>query len=432
MDQDPKDYNNNEEQDKQFSNNNRKRSIRDISLDEELQRNTKTKPRKRIKRSRHHRGIGAGKYFIALFVVALLVFGGVMMTSIFAKATVTLVPRTENVTLDEEVELTQENTGSASLTYEVLNITETMSEAVDSEGEEEVERRAQGPITIFNTTENDEPLIANTRFETSDGRIYRIGDSVVVPGVRADGSPGSITVTVTADEPGEEYNLSEGRFTIPGLEGTELYETMYAEADSEISGGFVGVEQVIGDATEEEARENLRNSLESELQNKITESLPENKILIPGSTFIEYEDLPNTTDENAVNVRTEGTLYGIMISHDLLAGYIATENVDNYQNQPLNIINIQELQIGLTEDEINIDSIGENLTLTISGEAILEWIIEEQAVTESIMGEPRTEAITILSERPEIRDARLELVPGFMRTVPSNSEKVEVVITEEL
>ena len=81
----------------------------------------------------------------------------------------------------------------------------------------EIERRASGKIIVFNNySTNSQRLIARTRFETLEGKIYRIRDAVVVPGISdKDGrkTPGSIEVTVFADEPGEEYNIGYTDFT---------------------------------------------------------------------------------------------------------------------------------------------------------------------------------------------------------------------------
>src|SRR5680860_557941 len=101
-----------------------------------------------------------------------------MVTSLFSGATITVVPRSVVVTIAEELTLTDEGSGGLALSYDKFNIDQIGTEAVTAAGEEEVERRAEGQITIYNAaSEQGEPLIANTRFETETGNIYRISES---------------------------------------------------------------------------------------------------------------------------------------------------------------------------------------------------------------------------------------------------------------
>jgi hypothetical protein len=335
--------------------------------------------------------------------------------------------------LDEEITVSEDAGAGIPLAYEVFSIDEEVSQSLEGGEEEEVERRASGRITIYNAaSEESQALITNTRFESEDGNIYRIGQSVVVPGIRSDGSPGSLTVTVTSDEPGEEYNLSSGRFTIPGLEGTDLYDGMYAEVEEPITGGFVGVVQTVDEEDEEEAREENREELSALLEAKISESLPGEYIFIPESTVIEFTELPNESSGDAVSVKTRGTLYGVMFKQDLLASYFANQYVDNYDNRPLAIADPASIVFELSDEDLDLSDIQGGLEMTITGGASLVSVIDVEAVKEVLAGTARSDFQQTVTAIPGIQSARLELVPGFMRSIPSNTEKIEVVVEEEL
>ena len=67
-------------------------------------------------------------------------------------------------------------------------------------------QKARGTLIISNEYSSDtQPLIATTRFETGDGKIFRLAESVTVPGVTiVDGKrqPGIVEAVVIADAPG--------------------------------------------------------------------------------------------------------------------------------------------------------------------------------------------------------------------------------------
>src|SRR5690606_19432001 len=103
-----------------------------------------------------------------------------------------------------------------SLSYEVMTIESTSESQVKASGQVEVKKEATGMIEIIKTTPGTERIIANTRFRSPDGKIFRIKEAVVVPGA-VDNVPGTIQAEVVAAETGDSYNLPAGtRFDVPG------------------------------------------------------------------------------------------------------------------------------------------------------------------------------------------------------------------------
>lgn len=411
----------------------RRRSIRDISLSDEIK--GKRRPARATglgggnKKSYYKRGSRSARYGVTALAIILVVFGGIFSMSAFAKATMTIVPRSENITVNEEVTISEASVGGTALSYEVFTLEEVGSKRVEGGEEKVVERNAQGKITIYNTDSRDQALVVRTRFESEEGNIYRITDQVLVPAARGD-RPGSFVATVVSDEAGEGQNLTSGRFTIPGLEGTELYTKMYAEVNSPIEGGFVGTEMAVSDAEERSAREDIQSRLTTSLQEKAVSSLPAEYMLVPNSTFLEFEELPNESSGGAVSVRTKGVIYGVMIKKDLLASYLATENIDGYQNLPLEISNSDNLMIQLDVRQPTLSDIQNEITLILEGDATLRWKINEDDIRKSISGAAKGEAVGIAGSNPAVKEAKLKLVPGFLRSIPTNPDKIDIVIVD--
>jgi hypothetical protein len=103
-------------------------------------------------------------------------------------------------------------------------------------------QKSHGTITIYNEFGPDsQPLVATTRFESEDGKIFRLKKGITVPGTTKVGDeikPGVIEAEVEADKAGPEYDIGPSKFTIPGFKssGTK-YEKIYGKSTKAMTGG---------------------------------------------------------------------------------------------------------------------------------------------------------------------------------------------------
>ncbi len=97
--------------------------------------------------------------------------------------------------------------------------------------------KAKGTVTIYNSNSTEQVLVAGTRLETPNGKIYRLDGRVTVPRMLNSSTPGSIQALITADKPGAQYNIGQADFALPGLLGSPRYKTVYARTKSAIVGG---------------------------------------------------------------------------------------------------------------------------------------------------------------------------------------------------
>lgn len=97
----------------------------------------------------------------------------------------------------------------------------------------EIQKSASGIITVFNISSGDQTLVKFTRFMASNGLIYRIQETIVIPArSRKD-------VEILANGNGYEYELNCSKtepclFTIPGFKGTRKYDLIFGNAVSQI------------------------------------------------------------------------------------------------------------------------------------------------------------------------------------------------------
>ncbi|MSR84884.1 hypothetical protein EXS71_00350 [Candidatus Uhrbacteria bacterium] len=89
---------------------------------------------------------------------------------------------------------------------------------------------AKGTVRIINKYSKAQTLVKKTRLLTSDQKLYRIGETVVIE------SGKEVSVVAYADQAGSQYAIGPTKFTIPGL-FVDLQQYIYAVSDS----GFVTI-----------------------------------------------------------------------------------------------------------------------------------------------------------------------------------------------
>lgn len=422
-----------------------KKSIRDIPLPKKSINKTngaKKKSRaktRRVKDGDFSRKSRRGKMPTLIKLIIILIIGYIAYSIVFAKATITLTPQKidsaqVNLSYVAYNKVTPpENTPQTYIPYVVTDISVESSKEIPATGEENVEEFASGTIKVFNSySEDTQRLINKTRFESEDGKIYRVRHSVNVPGKSSDGTPGEIEVQVYADEPGEEYNIENSTFTIPGLEGTDQYDLMGAETVTAISGGLVGLSKVVTEEDEENARGELQNDLEQSLISKIDETISSDKIFYYAPSFIEYTSLPNETRGDSVVVKEKGVLKGLLFDKTEVVAHIVRDSVKTADGtEPIQISNINDLTITLKEKDVFDPEVDNTATLTVEGNPVFEWKLDKMTIQSMFAGIKVSEFKDVVRNIDGISKAEKSVRPLWKRSFPEDEEKIDVIINSE-
>ncbi len=358
---------------------------------------------------------------LGLFVGVILL--AVLVSGFFGGASVTITPRTASVSIINEYSARKgESTG---LSYEAVSVTAQGSESVKATGERQVERRATGTIIIYNDySTTAQRLIKNTRFSTPEGLIFRISDSVNVPGKKGT-TPGSIEVVVTADAPGDKYNVGLKDFTIPGLKGDPRYTSLYARSKTPIAGGFSGVEKIVAESDREKTKTNIRKKIETDLLSQVAAQIPEDSVGFENGWKIEYKSLPEeTVSDTEVKIQEEGTLTAVVFDRKQLSAVIAKSKLTEYKDEPILVTNLEG--ISFIAKEPFSPATSNSIMFSLTGIAEFEWLYDEAALKESLAGEPRSAIPSVLQKFPMIQKADISLRPLWARKFPSSPEKINI------
>lgn len=414
---------------------------RPVSIKKEADINAGIKPTKQpeVKENTYHYEYEdevkrpSKKILYAVVIVAVLVIG-FAVSSLFKQATITITPHSQVVALDSSFTAKKDAVGTT-LGFQVVSISKEVSKEIPASGSENVSIKAKGTITVFNNTAEPQRLIATTRFETSDGLIYRIPNAITVPArTTKEGKvvPGSIDTQVEADQAGEKYNIGLKDFTVPGFKGSAKYEQVYARSKTEMTGGFVGARKVVSQENLNDANSMLEEELKTILSSEIEGQIPANFVMYQNA--VNYSFSPSTQtggsgDTAVINKKATATAF--IFDRVTLTREIIEATSPNIADQNIKISNLDELNFSSASNISEIQNTG-NLTFKLEGQPQLVWVFDQNSLVSQVTGLSKSEVKQAISGYPAIKEATIEINPFWVMSVPKNEEKVKVVNTLEI
>ena len=374
-------------------------------------------------------------YFSVLVFFLAAAFG---LSAFFKSAEIRVSPKQETKTADE-IFTAKKDVSVSDLSYQVVTISKDVEKTVEATGEEEVSKKAQGKIIIYNNySSQSQKLVATTRFETPEGMVFRLPNAVTVPGrALKDGKmvAGSIEVVVEADKVGPNYNVGLKDFTIPGFKGDPRFNSIYARSKTEMTGGFVGVQKVVSKELVQATDKDLEASLKNSLSKDIIAQIPANYILYPNS--ISYSLEPTIQEDSATEnsffkqnaiLRKKGTASAVIFDKGALSRAILAKISPEVTGEVVKINNLETLDfkyVGETQEPSS-DSL---VTFSLKGNVNIIWGFDENKLKSDLLGLSKKEAKTVIGTYGTIKEAWVETKPFWNQTIPENPEKVTLTNT---
>ncbi len=388
-----------------------------------------------IQRPRSSFGRGSSKYSkkflwigasVGVLILAFAIF------SLFSGATVTYTPKTSALSFTKDT-YTAYKSGDKVLLFSVVKLSEDKGVKTPASGEENVSIKASGSIVVYNNSgKAEQKLIKNTRFQTPDGKVFRIPNEIVVPGQKmVNGSliPGSVETIVWADQPGAEYNIDLSDFTIPGFKGDPKFTTIFARSKTSMTGGFVGMRKKVSDADLSAANTTLQTQLKTELMSQAKAQVPPDFIIFPNLVYITYNNLPQTNPtDKGVTVNVHADLYGVMFKKVDLANFLAMKKLTNPESIPVDVPDLSKLDLTFIGQSARDLLKTDQLSFQVAGSATAIYLTDEDALKKDLVGKQKTELDTILKKSyPGILEANAVVRPFWKNVFPSDSTKIKII-----
>ncbi|MFM2424384.1 MAG: hypothetical protein RLZZ70_775 [Candidatus Parcubacteria bacterium] len=373
---------------------------------------------------------------IASAVFLSIVGGGVFLSYITGGATVNVYPKVRELNVNAEFTAYKE-LRAGELSYEVMTLEASGERQVAATGQEEVSTQAKGTLEIKKTTPGAERLIKNTRFATTDGKVFRIQESVVVPGAGTDASgksvPGTIRAEVFADEAGDGYNLPAGTtLQVPGFkEGNfmDLYNAISATNAEAFTGGFKGPKFIINENELAAARQSLQTELRDTLLNRVNSQKPAGMTTFIGSVAMTYTELPAVQyGDNLVTIKEQAILQMPLFKAADFATFIAKETIVGYDGEGVRIDNLDALTFSYqnsTTSQTNIANV-DSLGFKITGVPKIVWTFDIGKLKIDLAGAEKTGIPQIMSSYSGIAESEVKVRPIWQRSMPDKIEKITI------
>lgn len=370
---------------------------------------------------------------------ALAAFGVVAVGALvligLRPTTVTITPRSHTIQLTPAtpyVAYPSTSAASGTLAYTTVSVDVDDSATVPASGTTNVPAaKASGSITIYNAySKSPVNLVKDTRFETPDGLIFRAPAAVSVPGMSGT-TPGSVTVTVAADQTGAKYNVGPvSKFTLPGLSGTDaMFKGVYAKSSASMAGGAdASTGPGVDPATLNSTISQLRNSLASKALAALQAQAGDGAVILPGLVQVTYTDEPATASGDSSAVVHEsahasapafpaiafGQAVGSAVSADAASAAIKLVPGTGFAAQYAG----------------GAPSLGSDpVQFTLTGQADLIWQIDTTALTAALAGRDQGAFQTVISGFSGIQEAHAKIQPFWKSAFPSDPSAIKVVVT---
>lgn len=378
-----------------------------------------------------------GKSFLFILAGSILVLGAFfVLSSTYSRVSIKVTTTNKVINLDELVFLNTDGAGGG-IRYEVMSFKDTETVDVPITGSKTIQRPAVGVVTIYNSYSNKaQSLVAGTRLETKDGKIFKLEKSVVVPGTSVSGGktiPGSVTVSVKASQGGPSYNIPPSDFTIPGFKGTAKYTKFYAKSTKAMTDGFSGEIKTTSPEDLKQARLKTEEGLRQRLTKNALVQVPDGFILYEDGIFFSFTDNATDdgsligTDDGGMKLETVGVFNAVIVNREDLKNFIISMKLTGLNKSDKVIItDLDKINFKIVnKDKVNLDDTG-SVMVKIAGDVSAFWDFDENLLRENLAGVRKSKYQEVLVQFPVIEKSEAGFNPSWAFYFPSDISRIEI------
>ena len=364
---------------------------------------------------------------IALLVTMVVaVLGVVLYTYVFDSATIKIVPKYKDITdLNKAFIFSRDTLDPTAIPFVTMSVSLSKTKALKASESRKVEAKASGKVTIYNNYDSSpQKLIKNTRLQSSSGKIYRITQSIEVPGKKGV-APGSVDAMVYADSNGAEYNITSTTFSIPGFKGTPRESTFYAKSKTAITGGSSGTMSLASLSDLNAAKDSLAVELDGQVKTEVQKIKKDGYIPMYSATEVVYQDneddvLKGITTE--YKVTATGNL--MLASAPVLASAIA-KTLGDYDGAPVRLA--YEETLTYTRKQIDHIAATSTFSILVEGKPRVIWESDVLAIKKMVGGKRRDDFKPLMKTINSIESAEINFSPLWLSSFPSDVSKIELI-----
>lgn len=268
--------------------------------------------------------------FLGFLVLALLVIGFIFLPKVNVKIQVV----SENYEKQVDIKLSNREATSFDnkvMSADLIEVQNEKEEKFTATGKKNLGGKAAGTITIYNGLDSSSHAFVSGTKLSSSNQTFILTKATTVSGATIQNGgivKAAIAAEVEAENPGEEYNVKAGRFTIVGLASAQQ-EKIYGESSKDLSGGFSKEVTVVSEDDMNKAKDKVTAELNNELQAELRNKTPDKEILEKAVT----SDVVET--KSSVNVDQEAAEFTLKIKQRLRVMAYNKENFNFFVTKAL-------------------------------------------------------------------------------------------------
>jgi len=358
---------------------------------------------------------------VAIICVLALVVG---IGGLFTHAEVVVNPKQFIGMVDTTISLTQTHDTNG-IFFGTATKTFTSEKVVPSIGRALSEVKASGTVKFYNTNTIAKTVSAKTEIVSSSGKKYTVSKTITIPpkGLK---NPGQIDGNVTAVESGAEGNNGLDDFTFSKPSKTLTGITMHSV--TEMTGGTSDADAV-GDPTMiTAATESLKNEFSNSrtLVSRLSEQVPDTMIALP--ITLPENPVSITLDpkhEDGVHIVASQTVTILVVNRSEIARAVG-DSLGTQKDVKLTLRNFGSAT-AMTNNIVAGQPIPQKIQVRITGTATVFGLLDTEMIKEKILGLSRKDVKAYVVSVPEIDSYKIHMRPFWRRTLPINSQDVEVL-----
>lgn len=369
------------------------------------------------------------KLLIGGGIILLLV---IVLLAVFGKTKAEVVIRAETTPVDIMVDVafnansTQSDVANRNLRAQLQETKKTVSQSFAATGEKDLGTKASGEVSLRNCTTSDNPITIPAGTGVSANNLTFItAEAVQLPASVFTGGGSCIaqprTVEVTAQNNGDQYNLSARSYTVSGFANVRA-------SGGQMSGGTSRVVKVVSQADIDKAREQLNQQDTNALREELKNAFGENVTVLEETfttTFGNIVSEPAVDQEANEGRLTAEVAYSILaVANDDLGAVLdaaITEQMTNKDQQRVYQNGIDQLKLEKLAGDAR------TATYKVSALGYYGPQFNEDDLKEQISGKKVGEVRSYLQDLPGVKSIDISLSPFWARNAP-NPDRIQITL----
>lgn len=368
-------------------------------------------------------------FYLAATVILLLA----VVYFFFIRLTIYISPEGEkindsisfNLVENTSTQISSEDTGNKIINGS-LQIKEVSAEKNYQTSAEEVNTSAaevSGQVTLINKYNKNQTLIATTRLLSSDGKLFRLKETVTIP------MGSQVIADVYADKPGIDMEITQDtRFTIPGL-WAGIQDKIYAESLGKLT-YQTKVVKIVKAADLNNAKKDIDEVLTLKIKNELQAT--------SSDTIVIYSDLEDSLNISYdVKLGDEKSEFKVSAKKQVIVATFPKNKALELAQARLSMIISDDKQLSdfdankITYTLENFDQKTKTAEIKAYFSGVMSLKSDSSLIDRKKLVSLNEKQISqYLDTFPEIRDYKLEFWPSFIRTAPQLPDKIEIKINK--